>query len=201
MATEMVLIPKSTYDKWLTSRGKHNQQEELDVMDVGSLTNDVDTKDVEMPDEMLKNTDDIIMEKKPEVSPGLNELKITPSVDNSLPANISDGQDISSSLLETFPQKYRLYAKRLLLFIKKHGVGIIEWTNDGVVLFKGGALLGSDITEVITHLFKTNRAPPTGMKQFREGLDKIRVPKAFIKPYLLKPPGIPANIKKNWVKY
>lgn len=183
----MVLIPKTAYDRWIASKDSdRGSNEDTAQVAVESQVKD-DINDSNTPHPSSTATDTV------------NNAKVTSS-ERALQGAVS-GEISSSNVIDKFPYKYKLYAKRLLAFIKKHGAGIVEWNDDGTFVYRGSAVEGSDIAELIIHLFKTNRLSPTGLSQFRKCLDKIRVPKAFIKPYLLKPPGTPANIKKKWVKY
>ena len=195
----MVLIPKAAYDRWAISKDNSNginlqeQEEDHIESDVQSQVKDkINDSNGHVVDEGNNNV------KLATSDDTDNNVKVTSS-DRALPRKTAS--EISSNIIDKFPYKYKLYAKRLLAFIKKNGAGIVEWNDDGTFLYRGSPVEGSNITELIIHLFKTNRAAPKGVKQFRKGLDKIRVPKAFIKPYLLKPPGTPDNIKKKWVQY
>jgi hypothetical protein len=201
MATEMVLVPKSTYDRWMSPPHDNHQKDVVSKKEreYGDQVKTQGNSDLDMDDSENNLSDTIEGEDG-----GDKEMASSSSSeksDGSKSKEQSNFKDISFNILTKFPDEYKLYAKRLLSFIKKHGIGVLDWNEDDVLLYKGDTVTGSDISQLIIHLFKTNRAPPRGMKQFREGLNKIRVPKAFIKPYLLKPPGIPHNIKKKWLKY
>lgn len=105
------------------------------------------------------------------------------------------------SINEQLPTKYRLYGKRLLEYIKKYGKNILGWNDKGMVIYQGSVISKSDIIVLIKYIFKGKGDQPHGLKDFRRGLKEIRTPKVFLKPFLLQPPGIPNNIKKNWRKY
>ena len=62
-------------------------------------------------------------------------------------------------------------------------------------------MIGTDIIDMIEHIFKKSKKKPNGYNQFKRGLVEIKVPKPFLKPSLLNPPGIPSAIKKNWKQY
>jgi hypothetical protein len=181
MATEMVLIPKSTYDLWKKQGGGK----------------EASGKNVSMEDENgeAKKKEDTAVQKSSQ-HVNNNEDKVPPSTNN------DTYKTVSSDLIDKFPVNYRLYAKRLLQYIKKNGGDIITWKNDDTTLiYRGLAQLDTDIIELVNYIFKTNARKPKGLDAFNIGLKEIKTPKAYLKPYLLRPPGITKSMKKKWVKY
>ena len=203
----MVLIPKSAYERW--------QSDQRTVVN-GDHQKDDGTK-------KSHNTDDSggVIKPQPLSSKGSVKTSDETSKDDkynqhnetgvkeTLPASVDDlkndntggNQDISA-IVDAFPKNYRLYAKRLLTYIKRSGRDILEWDSENkIVAYRGVPVKGSDIIELINYIFKTSSPKPAGLDTFRKGLTEISVPKAYLKPYLLKPMGVPKSIKKKWVKY
>ena len=181
----MVLIPKSTYDEW-KNRGVKDVQE---VNEAEEVTEDKTVK-TSRDDEMdtLKKSNEPIDIKN------INQAVIENNKYN-------DGENIED-MIDDFPLNYRLYAKRLLKYINKNGGDVIRWKNeDNTLIYRGIPQLGTDIIELVNYIFKTNSRKPKGIDSFNIGLKEIKTPKAYLKPYLLRPPGIPKSIKKKWVKY
>jgi len=173
MAQEMVLIPKATYERLRDS------------------VNDDDKK--------------TLKEKESSYSSDIKNDN-----DNTKESSITDDRDqpehktpmLQPSLVEQFPENYRLYAKRLLGYIRKHGSSILGWIdNDNTLLYRETAVTGTNIVDLIIHQFKTNSSPPKGNERFKKGLSELKVPKAYLKPYLLKPPTVTNKLKKSWLKY
>jgi hypothetical protein len=234
MATEMVLVPKTRYEKLLSDDkdyidkirsyetllnnndidvngvNREKKSDSVNVLvddkrlttqtsDVGNInnnstthtattSNDVDT--VATKDQPTENpTEKVAVEKNEE-----DKVVKTPPV-NRPPLPPID------TIIERFPRKYRFYAKRLLAYISKNGLKILNWDGDGVIRYKGAYLRQTNIVDLVKHVFKSIGTPPKGIKQFRQALNEIRVPKVFLKPFLLKPPGVPSKVKKNWIKY
>ena len=179
MATEMVLIPKATYERLRLSDKKPFIQKDDSISEDASVASSASSAST---------------------TSGHTE---TPSVDRSDSTQVNNYNDnVSQTLLHKFTPDYRLYAKRLLVYIKKHGSDVLSWTDDDYALVsKGKKVEGSDVTELIMHLFGVNIEQPIGLQLFMKGMEAIRVPKAFLKPYMLKPPGTPKSIKNNWIKY
>ena len=186
MATEMVLIPKSTYDAWKKSSTNDGNKEEAATRRLKS--NDSDPV-ISVEEEVIDN-----LKKLP-------ENNIPNNIDKLLPQN-KGSENIDADMLDEFPLNYRLYAQRLLQYIKKSGTDVITWKNDDATLiYRGTPQVGSNIIELVNYIFKTNSRKPKGLEVFNIGLKEIKTPKAYLKPYLLRPPGIPKSIKKKWVKY
>ena len=173
MAQEMVLIPKATYERLRDS------------------VNDDDKK--------------TLKEKESSYSSDIKNDN-----DNTKESSITGDRDqpehktpmLQPSLVEQFPENYRLYAKRLLGYIRKHGTSILGWIdNDNTLLYRETAVTGTNIVDLIIHQFKTNSSPPKGNERFKKGLSELKVPKAYLKPYLLKPTTVTNKLKKSWLKY
>jgi hypothetical protein len=191
MATEMVLIPKAAYERLQLSDNKL----ELDTnMEVGHNAKSDNNEKLDIMDASSSSSSSSSSRHEEEAAG-----QVIHENDNK---NNDDNDNVAISMIELFPPKYKLYAKRLLTYIKRHGGKVMAWNDDdNALIYNGSKVEGSDIVELITHLFKSNRPAPVGTHQFRKGSDKIRVPKAFLKPYMLKPPGMPKSIKNKWVKY
>ena len=192
MATEMVLIPKSTYDEW-KKRGVKDLEEKEEVPQDNAVKksnyNGISkaSRDDEM-DTFKKSNEPIDIKKK------MNQDVMENNKDN-------DGENIED-MIDDFPLNYRLYAKRLLKYIKKNGGDVITWKNeDNTLIYRGMPQIGTDIIELVNYIFKTNSRKPKGIDSFNIGLKEIKTPKAYLKPYLLRPPGIPKSIFFKWVKY
>ena len=178
MATEMVLVPKSVYERWNGDRTEGGSDGNLTPAS-GSESHKIVSKPNSGGDKATGDVSTDTDGSKKETLPTSGE-----GVKND---NKGDHEDISA-IIETFPKNYRLYAKRLLVYIKKNGTDILEWGNDDkVVIYKGKTVNGSDIIELINYIFKTNAPKPKGLDTFRKGMDEIKVPMAYLKPYLLKP--------------
>ena len=213
MATEMVLIPKSAYDRWAKeqNQGQANKKTEVKEKKLDDSTqaaddNEGSSKDSEAVVKPSKEVDKVSGSDNDNANstyPANGEsskASIPPNVEGK--NNNRDEHQEISAIIELFPKNYRLYAKRLLVYIKKKGGNILGWNDkDKTLIYKGNAVTGSDIIELINHIFKTNAAPPTGIDAFRKGLTEISVPKVYLKPYLLKPPGVAKSVKKKWAKY
>lgn len=189
MATEMVLVPKAAYERLTMSdntvevRGNSHDEEKKKVVDNASEKKEVSHLDIDNAESSSS--------PHPQSS-GNSEGGAGQVIQDSVPL----------SIVEQFPPRYRLYAKRLLAYIKKHGGKVMTWNDDdNALMYKDSKVDGSNIVELIMHVFKTNRKPPVGIQQFTKGSDKIKVPKSFLKPYMLNPPGMPKSIKNKWLKY
>jgi hypothetical protein len=207
MATEMVLIPKSAYERWrsdqvIETAGDIDKKDEAKK----SLNTD-DTSGVKAPDPVSSNgrvkTSDVSGKdhKYADVADGEVKETLAPPLNGVKNDNTGENQDVLA-MVEAFPKNYRLYAKRLLIYIKKSGAGILEWDGEKkVVVYRGKPVKGSDIIELINYIFKTSSPKPVGLDTFRKAMAEISVPKAYLKPYLLTPMGVSKKIKKKWAKY
>ena len=207
MATEMVLIPKSTYERWQGDQVSDIAGDNEKQGDVKKSLNTDDSSGVITPEPVSSNSsvkkygETVKDHTYSDVAEGEMKETLPPSVDGVKNDNMGENQDVLA-IVDSFPKNYRLYAKRLLIYIKKSGRDILEWDGENkIVAYKGQAVKGSDIIELINYIFKTSSPKPKGLDIFRKGLAEIRVPKAYLKPYLLKPMGVSKNIKKKWVKY
>ena len=180
----MVLIPKATYERL---RENLNDADDKVTPKDEQASHKSAIKNNNNNDDDNANADENIMESKA-TADGDSVVHKTPL--------------LPSSLIEQFPENYRLYAKRLLGYIRKHGSSVIGWIdNENTFLYRETAVTGSNIVDLVIHLFKTNSSPPKGNERFKKGLTELKVPKAYLKPYLLKPPAISNKIKKSWLKY
>ena len=176
MATEMVLIPKTTYERL---------REGMAVAKTDVVEKD---ESEQVPDKPHDETATISSDAPPDKNV------------NQLPQ--AKASKLYVTLVEQFPENYRLYAKRLLGYIKKHGSSVLGWNdNDNTLIYRDSLVTGSNIVDLINHLFKTNSNPPRGNERFKKGLTELKVPKAYLKPYLLNPPSTSDKIKKTWLKY
>ena len=188
----MVLIPKAAYEKWVMSENSVEMKNDKEELPHGSDKNDI----------VANGSDDA----SPPPSEDTKDADGYDSDDDAPIAKQLEDNDkhylVPFTLIERMPSKYRLYGKRLLSYIKRHGGEKMGWDDDDdALMYKGSKIEGSDIIELIMHVFKSNRTPPLGIKQFMKASDEIRVPKSFFKPYVLKPPGMPKSIKNKWLKY
>ena len=140
MATEMVLIPKSTYDAWKKSGDK--------IAGTDRKTSHYTETGNKLQEEAIETL------KKTHEDTKDNDI-------DKLSAKKNDSQHIDTDMLEDmldeFPLNYRLYAKRLLQYIKKSGGDVITWKNDDTTLiYRGTPQVGSDIIELVNYIFKTN---------------------------------------------
>jgi hypothetical protein len=213
MATEMVLVPKTRYeqllvdDKDFTSKIDYYQtllnnnnithQHSLEK-DVNNSANDI-SKGKTLSTEITtiaKPSDNVESDEK------LAAVKLDESIESTPTHYVNKvPQPPIDKIIEQFPKKYKFYAKRLLGYISKNGLKTLTWDSRGVITYNGALLSNTNIVDIVKHVFKSIGTPPKGMKQFRAALKQIRVPKIFLKPFLLKPPGIPSEVKKNWIAY
>lgn len=192
----MVLVPRVRYEKLLADDKEYKANTSIDDKTLNER--DGRTSD---PDVSTKKTDsnESSDEKKEETTDDSGDLKKNDDQgDDSKPKNQTSSP---TDIVMQFPQKYQLYAKRLLGYIKKNGGFILGWDNEGRIVYNGVVLDGTNIKTLVQHIFKSKGPPPKGIKKFRKALNEIRVPKVFLKPFFLKPPGVPDKIKKNWIKY
>jgi hypothetical protein len=204
MAMEMVLIPKSAYERWVADKESVKGGDDTDThvqMNSRStaVVQDTDVGKSELsPDVQRSTSTDMDTDAPMDLHPSRvkNDNIYKDKKSDTLTSMVDD------AMIKKFHENYRLYARRLLNYIGKNGSDILAWDkDDNTIIYKGSVVDGSNIIDLITHIFKTNRPAPKGLASFRKGMDKIHVPKAYLKPYLLKPPGLPKKIKKNWVKY
>ena len=198
----MVLIPKAAYERWAAENSKGQAEKKSTSKEVGANVDHT-------PDDTEGPSKQGIKTPTPVSNDAVAGDKLGDVKNKSLPPvgadqkndNMGDNQEMTA-IIETFPKNYRLYAKRLLVYIKTKGANILEWNNtDKTLIYRGNIVTGSDIIELVNYIFKTNAAPPAGIDAFRKGLAEISVPKAYLKPYLLKPPGVVPSGKKKWIKY
>jgi hypothetical protein len=192
MATEMILVPKTRYERLVTEDKEHQDK----------LNHYITL----LRDNGINDTDQLDGEK----DPPLNVLEETPlgatsetTIDDVKGQVWADTATIASPMnfVAQLQEKYKLYGKRLLEYIKKHGEQNIGWDDNGLIIYNGKPVPKTAIIPLVEYIFKNKGTPPNGIKQFKKGLKEIRTPKAFLKPFLLKPPGIASNIKKNWTTY
>jgi hypothetical protein len=206
MATEMVLVPRIRYEKMLLDDTAYKEKAERYETLI---------KDKGMP---LNNDGDSAMDEEPTIlsdtTKGVQETDQNATVESvASEGERGEQRSVSSGsqnkfltpppmdIVVQFAQKYQLYAKRLLAYIKRNGGNILGWDNEGHVVQHGKVMADTDIKTLIEYIFKSKGQPPKGIKTFRKALSEIRVPKGFLKPFLLKPPGIPSKVKKNWITY
>jgi hypothetical protein len=199
MATEMVLVPKSRYerlvsnDKELQDKIKHYEE----LLKKGSPDNSSNTnKDLtDGIGDGVKSDNTVTNTRKQ------NGLDIA---DARTPIRTILNSSIYRSPLDTltsFEPKFSLYGKRLLKYIKKNGGKIVGWDEQGVITYRDNILNDTNVVDMIEAIFKKSKNKPKGYKEFKQSLNEINVPKAYLKPSLLNPPGIPQSIKKNWKQY
>jgi hypothetical protein len=211
MATEMVLVPKNRYEQ-LNSDDKLYQDKinyYITMLRDNGINFTEPLKDVKTPalndDENVSakaDAEDVQVAGPPMKDPdtgvkGKEEHTEVNGVDWSNAVVTASPMDIVSKL----PEKHRLYGKRLLEYIKKHGQNIVGWSEDGELIYHGKIMAKTNIVPLVGYIFKSDGKPPHGLKDFKKSLKEIRTPKSFLKPFLLKPPGIPKNIKNNWTRY
>jgi hypothetical protein len=228
MATEMILVPKTRYERLATFDKDH--QDKLSYYTTLLRDNGINYTETTPSDDAtsplaLDNlstkgaTDQKTSQPKDDAhrgstvnisegvahkhSPPPSQQLVEPDVSvtkNSLmhnaikypsPINIED----------QLTAKFKLYGKRILHYMKKHGKDIVGWNDKGMLIYQGVFRPKTNIITLIEYIFKGKGDPPTGIKVFRRALKEIRTPKAFLKPFLFKPPGIPDHMKKNWTKY
>ena len=209
MATEMILVPKTRYEKMASDdKEYHNKlgyyttllrDNGIDFNDQSDITdNAIDSDSMNKQQSSkppVKADNDVggneMVEKVESSSSSKSEDYVNSSLRGQSPMDI----------VTQLPEKYRLYGKRLLAYINKNGKNILGWTASGLLIYRGVDIAKTDIIALVSHIFKSNTQPPNGIKQFKKALKEIRTPKVFLKPFLLTPPGIPNKIKKNWTTY
>ena len=185
----MVLVPKKTYEMLRTTSQVHSVDNKDTGEEVINHHNDVAentaTTDSSVRGESIAKHDAVQKDPAAPAAPATEPVQV------------------AANLIEQFPENYRFYAKRLLLYIKRHGRSVLGWSDaDNSLVYRANPVTGSNIVALINHIFKTNRKAPTGIDRFNKGMAEIKVPKAYLKPYLLKPPGIVKKTKKTkWLKY
>jgi len=206
----MVLVPKARYERLSIDDKEHQDKinyyisilrdngvnftekvigdKKLDFNDGNSAEVNSSKEGVSTMTPSLKDTTKVEQEKE---TPQDNEATWSNAVVTASP------MEIASQL----PEKYRLYGKRLLEYIKKHGEDIVGWSEQGEVIYDGEIMAKTNITSLVEYIFKKDGKPPHGLKDLKKSLKAIRTPKSFLKPFLLKPPGIPYKIKNNWRQY
>jgi hypothetical protein len=212
MATEMVLVPKTRYEKLLTDDKDH--VDKVRYYETLLNNNGIGQDNSKSAAEGAGPVENKPVKETPTINDDNNEQNgatVTTNDDTVKLGVIGENKSLIhtnkpiepplDSIIERFPRKYRFYAKRLLAYIVKNGLKTITWDAAGTLTYNGAVLRDTNIVDIVKHVFKSIGTPPKGIKQFRKGLSEIRVPKIFLKPFLLKPPGIPDQVKKNWKKY
>jgi hypothetical protein len=168
MATEMVLVPKTRYEKLLA-----DDKDYIDKIRSYTLllnNNDIPVNGVD-GEKNKSDSGNILLDKglstRPSVDDNINNNPVpsatTPNdvdtLDNKdqptekLIQNVAEEAKVSrtppvnrpptppiDNIIERFPRKYRFYAKRLLTFISKNGLKILNWDSAGVISYKGAYL-------------------------------------------------------------
>jgi hypothetical protein len=209
MATAMVLVPQVRYEKLLdddkTYIEKLRHYETLlsnNGIDVGGgiiSSNDVTLNDKVQKENIVHN--DVITADNKTVDDIPHDVDTKP-LEEAKEVTISNKQPTPNmGIIDQFQSKYRLYATRLLEYIVKKGENKLSWDDEGRVIYNDVVMNDSNIVDLVQHIFKRIGSPPKGIKKFRKALAEIRVPKVFLKPFLIKPPGVPSKVKKNWITY
>lgn len=98
-------------------------------------------------------------------------------------------------------------------FLKRRGKGLLEWNDEGEIVYKGTAVAGSSIEDLLKDSSKKYKDfDPIGDREFYRALAAMDVPKRLIgnpdrwedvlyyrnsKPlYMPPPPGIPDGVSK-----
>lgn len=214
MATEMILVPKTRYER-LTDKEKEYQEKvsyyTTLLRDNGINFAEPKTKQRDTADSNETSPNSGVVELEKVSNSGKDGKKMIDADSGSTgSAKYAKKKRASSNAVkypshmkisEKLPSKYRLYGKRLLEYIKKHAKNILGWNDKGVIIYRGRVVPKTDIIELVKYIFAGKGVPPTGIKDFKRALKEIRMPKVFLKPNLLQPPGIPIDVKKNWKKY
>jgi hypothetical protein len=196
MATEMVLVPNTRYDSLITKEQEYDKKVlyyETLLLEKGAASTHHSTA------KTSDHSNEVGPDKASVTEP--NDTKHVDDDDNDDKSPIDSKQHSPMSIIDQFRTHYQLYGKRLLEYVKRKGGSIISWRDNGVIIYKGQAIIGSHIITLVEYIFKRRGSTPSGIKQFRRAMREISVPKAYLKPFLLNLPGIPDQIKKNWTKY
>jgi hypothetical protein len=219
MATEMVLVPKTRYEKLLVDDKTYtdklryyetllsnngidlaNRKANVTPAIMNKETNDNNDPASHDDSNMAPSTTNKTLN---DVATNDKDVMDDSSITTTTPNQVISNKPIEPpmTIIEKFPRQYRLYAKRLLEYITKNGLNTISWDNDASFIYKGVLMKDTNIVDLVKHIFKRIGSPPKGIKKFKKGLDIIRMPKVFLKPFLIKPPGVPSKVKKNWITY
>ena len=198
----MILVPKTRYERLLTAdKESHEKISQYITLLRDNGLNPIDDSDFYKETPLNKSDvgevkvdDNKTEEKKADTSIAADRPYRHNTVTPPSPMEIAN----------QLPDRYRLYGKRLLEYIKKHGGDTIGWDANNGLIYQGIELPDADIIVLLEHIFKDKKKKgdnPPAIKEFKKALNEIRTPKALLKPYLLKPPGISKDMKKNWKKY
>jgi hypothetical protein len=219
MTTEMVLVPKKRYEKMVEDDKGYNarlKRYETLLNNNGIDLNDTVSKDSKSNEGVIEsdakelNSDVMRPNDKYSNVKQITENTVVPKAIFSSNDNVvvaknpllkSNVSTPTMDIMVKFTPKYSLYAKRLLEYIAKNGHDKLSWESSGMMIYNGSIIRGTDMVSLVRYIFNKIGTAPKGMKQFRQGLNEIRTPKVYLKPFLLKPPGIPSNVKKNWMTY
>jgi hypothetical protein len=151
MATEMVLIPKARYERFINGdkelQDKVNYYEEL-LEKKKSNDNDNNEDSVSMSTDKSGTSANVLAKVKSHGSD---------TADARTPIKTISNPSIYPSPLTIFNQfdpKFTIYGKRLLGYIKKYGSNVLGWDDDAIILYKDRGMDGTNIVDMIEHIFK-----------------------------------------------
>lgn len=97
----------------------------------------------------------------------------------------TSGKIYEDDLIRNFPKSIKGKAKVLLERIDRHRSTqkdpTVDWNSKGELLYKGEAVPGSNITDLILDVLQSRKDfNPNGWQQFMSGLKGINFPEAFV---------------------
>ncbi|KAJ8028057.1 hypothetical protein HOLleu_30184 [Holothuria leucospilota] len=109
----------------------------------------------------------------------------TPSTNNQTTDTISGKISEPDDLIHNFPKSIKGKAKVLLERIDRHcstqNDPTVDWNSKGELLYKGEAVPGSNITDLIIDVLQSRKDfNPNGWQHFISGLKGINFPEAFV---------------------
>jgi len=203
MATEMILVPKTRYEQLAADDNEHANK--LRYYTGLLRDNGVNFTDYGKDKNNKSTSETNYMEKD------VKENNVDSSVEGSKEGDISTEQEVAvngggkhlspMTIIKDLSPNYRPYGQRLLAYIKKEDKDMLQWNDQGHIILRGQPMAGTSVVDLVEYIFKGKGSKPKGTKEFRHILREMRVPKAILKPLLLKPPGMPRDMKKKWKKY
>jgi hypothetical protein len=146
MATEMILVPKASYERLVTD--EKETHDKLTYYKTMLQDNGIDINDQGggKLNEKSSTTSNSMVVVEEEESGG---DKQTISNDVTYPCPMS--------VLAQLPSRYQFYGKRLLEYIEKHGKGKIGWGEDGSLIYNDVTIADTNIIDLVHHIFKKKK--------------------------------------------
>jgi len=117
----------------------------------------------------------------PQTTKMTSQLNSNPMTSSENVDSDSQRKDVTDMLKYTIPSKCQRKAEGLLNFIIEHGQNILNWDENGQLMYHGKIIQESHIIDLKTDALTQNKNQgPSGYKEFYDALKEIHIPMSFI---------------------